>query len=450
MCEDESNPKGKRRGSARKAAEIPGGRQPKVPPFIFTGPTNTERTQNMFKKSLIALVTLSAAAVAANAADITLSGRIDAGLNYHHEKVTGEKSDGTFSMKSGQYSASRFTLKGSEELGNGTSVGFILENGFDSDTGAFSQEGKIFGREAIVYVKGEFGTFAMGRVGALASGAGSFSRIYDYAAFGTGWGDYAGAKGAFMLGDRDRFDNSITYVSPEFAGLTVSAQYSLKTAGAEADHSSLNKRYAALGATYNLGAFSTGLVVDTIMNGAKDDSYNTEDSLGVSWGASFDLGVTKPMVLVQYGKNENKLGGFNFAQMLKDYGDEDHPYAASRNGGLKGYAVALGAVTPILGGNLYTAVNYTDGELDGRAYGVDFTDDKRGDELGYATADVKRWGFAAGYDYPLSKRTKVYGFAAYNQGEAKASLYDMKGQPGNSGKFREKDTEVGFGMVHFF
>ena len=35
-------------------------------------------------------------------------------------------------------------------------------------------------------------------------------------------------------------------------------------------------------------------------------------------------------------------------------------------------------------------------------------------------------------------------------GEAKASLYDMKGQPGNSGKFREKDTEVGFGMVHFF
>lgn len=404
----------------------------------------------MFKKSLIALVTLSAAAFAANAADITLSGRIDAGLNYHNAKKTNHESSDNFSMKSGQYSASRFTLAGSEELGNGTSVGFILENGFDSDTGAFSQEDKIFGREAIVYVKGEFGTFAMGRVGALASGAGSFSRIYDYAAFGTGRGDYAGAKGAFMLGDRDRFDNSITYVSPEFAGLTVSAQYSLKTAGAEADHSSLNKRYAALGATYNLGAFSTGLVVDTIMNGAKDDSYNTEDSLGVSWGASFDLGVTKPMVLVQYGKNENKLGGFNFAQMLKDYGDEDHPYAASRNGGLKGYAVALGAVTPILGGNLYTAVNYTDGELDGRAYGVDFKDDKRGDELGYATADVKRWGFAAGYDYPISKRTKVYGFAAYNQGEAKASLYDMKGQPGNSGKFREKDTEVGFGMVHFF
>lgn len=403
----------------------------------------------MFKKSLIALVTLSAAAFAANAADVTLSGRIDAGLNYHNAKKTGHESADTFSMKSGQYSASRVTLKGSEELGNGTSVGFILENGFDSDTGALSQEDKLFGREAIVYVKGEFGTFAMGRVGALSSGAGSFSRIYDYAAFGTGWGDYAGAKGQFMLGDRDRFDNTFTYVSPEFAGLTVSAQYSLRADGAEAAHSSLNKRYAALGATYNLGAFSTGLVVDTIMNGAKDDSYNTEDSLGVSWGASFDLGVTKPMVLVQYGKNENKLGGFSFASMLEDYADTEK-FGVSRNGGLKGYAVALGAVTPLLGGNLYTAVNYTDGKLDGKAYRVTVVDGKRQDEDGFATADIERWGFAAGYDYPLSKRTKLYGYAAFNQGELKGTFHDMKDAAKDSGKSTEKDTEVGFGMVHFF
>lgn len=406
----------------------------------------------MFKKSLIALVTLSAAAFAANAADITLSGRIDAGLNYHNAKKTGHESADTFSMKSGQYSASRVTLKGSEELGNGTSVGFILENGFDSDTGAFSQEDRLFGREAIVYVKGEFGTFAMGRVGALSSGAGSFSRIYDYAAFGTGWGDYAGAKGQFMLGDRDRFDNTFTYVSPEFAGLTVSAQYSLRADGAEAAHSSLNKRYAALGATYNLGAFSTGLVVDTIMNGAKDDSRNTEDSLGVSWGASFDLGVTKPMVLVQYGKNENKLGGFSFASMLEDYADTDaQKYGSSRNGGLKGYAVALGAVTPLLGGNLYTSVNYTDGKLDGDAYRAKIKNDGTLDkEEGFATADIERWGFAAGYDYPLSKRTKLYGYAAFNQGELKGTFHDTKGAAQNSGKSTEKDTEVGFGMVHFF
>ena len=90
-----------------------------------------------------------------------------------------------------------------------------------------------------------------------------------------------------MIGDRDRFNNTITYRSPEFAGVQVYAQYSLAADADEDDQSRNNKRYAGLGATYKLGAFSTGLVVDTIMN--KAASTNTEDSLGISWGASYDL-----------------------------------------------------------------------------------------------------------------------------------------------------------------
>ena len=157
------------------------------------------------------------------------------------------------------------------------------------------------------------------------------------------------------------------------------------------------------------------------------------------------------MILVQYGKNENKLGGFSFASMLEDYADTDaNKYGSTRNGGLKGYAVALGAVTPLLGGNLYTAVNYTDGKLDGNAYRAPITAEKLGDADGFATADIERWGFAAGYDYPLSKRTKLYGYAAFNQGELKGTFHDPKGAAQNSGKSTEKDTEVGFGMVHFF
>lgn len=401
----------------------------------------------MCKKSLIAIAALGAFAGSAMAADITISGRIDTGLNFHDQEITGHDVDtmnvdqNTFQMKAGQYSGSRVTIKGSEELGNGMKAGFVLENGFTSDDGKMGQGNRLFGREAIVYLEGDFGHFSMGRVGALSSGLGSYNVVYGYTPFGAGWGDYAGNNGEFMLADRDRFDNTLTYRSPEFAGVQVFAQYSLQADGAENAQSTKNKRYAGLGATYNLGAFSTGLVVDTIKN--ESTNTNTEDSLGISWGASYDLGFTKPMIMVQYGQNEKEIGGWSTADVW-DQG------TLGSNEGLKGYAVSLGAVTPILGGNLYTAVNYTDGELDGRAYGVDFTDDNRGDELSYATADVKRWGFAAGYDYPLSKRTKVYGFVAYNQGEAKASLYDKKDQPSNSGKFREKDTEVGFGMVHFF
>ena len=412
----------------------------------------------MFKKSLIAVAALTAFAGSAMAADITISGRIDTGLNFHDQEVkeNGVKTvdTNTLQMKAGQYSGSRITIKGSEELGNGMKAGFVLENGFNGDDGTWGQS-RLFGREAIVYLEGDFGHFSMGRVGALTSGVGSYSLVYGFTPFGTGWGDYAGAKGQFMLGDRDRFNNTLTYRSPEFAGAQVFAQYSLEAAGQEDDQSGNNKRYAALGATYKLGAFSTALVVDTIMNGNDDTSRNTEDSLGVSWGASYDLGVTKPMILVQYGKNENALGGRNLEDTFEYLGsDKKYAERVGDNEGLKGYAISLGAVTPLFGGNLYTAVNYTDAEFDGSAWGEYTTDTTAAKptwgETGYANADIERWGIAVGYDYPLSKRTKIYGFAAYNEGEMKARNFSTDGVAGSHNKTEEKDIEAGVGLIHYF
>lgn len=410
----------------------------------------------MFKKSLIAIAALGAFAGSAMAADITISGRIDTGLNFHDFEskngATGVTEDGNqFQMKAGQYSGSRITIKGSEELGNGMKAGFILENGFDSDDGTFDSNGddKMFGREAIVYLEGDFGHFSMGRVGSLSSGLGSYNVVYGFTPWGTGWGDYAGNKGQFMLGDRGRMNNTLTYRSPEFAGFQVFAQYSLDADGQEDEHSGVNKRYAGLGASYKLGAFSTGLVVDTTMNGRDDNTNNTEDSLGVSWGASYDLGVTKPMILVQYGKNENKLGGFTGNEFFDGFFGSDQ-YRAGDNEGLKGFAIELGAVTPLFGGNLYTSVNYTDGEYDS-AVGVEKKVGEKwvvdGRDLSY-TGDIQRWGVAVGYDYPLSKRTKVYGFAAYNEGELKGT--ETLNGVDKSAKLEQTDIEAGVGLIHYF
>lgn len=420
----------------------------------------------MLKKSLIAIATLGAFAGSAMAADITISGRIDTGLNYHWSKVTDTDpaadtvKEDTFGMKSGQYSGSRITIKGSEELGNGMKAGFVLENGFEGDDGSFDSNGddKLFGREAIVYLEGDFGHFSMGREGALTSGVGSYNLVYGYLPYGTGWGSYAGSKGEFMIGDRSRFNNTLTYRSPSFAGVQVFAQYSLDADGQEDEHSGVNKRYAALGATYNVGAFSTALVVDTIMNGRDDASANKEDSLGISWGASYDLGVTKPMFLVQYGKNENQMAGFSNS----DYNEttKDGAARAFDNDGLKGFAVALGAVTPLFGGNLYTTVQYADGEFDDDAvmqytgaFNANGTPNWSDAGVTYEryTGDVQRWGVTVGYDYPLSKRTKLYGFAAYNEGEFKYTSYgDATTTVGESGKIKEKDIEAGVGLIHYF
>lgn len=407
----------------------------------------------MFKKSLIAIAALGAFAGSAMAADITISGRIDTGLNFHDQevKVDGTKTidENSFAMKSGQYSGSRITIKGSEELGNGMKAGFILENGFEGDDGSFDSNGddKLFGRESIVYLEGDFGHFSMGRVGSLSSGLGSYNLVYGFTPWGTGWGSYAANKGEFMLGDRGRMNNTITYRSPEFAGVQVFAQYSLEADVQEDVQSTNNKRYAGLGASYKLGAFSTALVVDTIMNGNDDTSRNTEDALGISWGASYDFGVTKPMILVQYGKNENKLGGWSASGYFDDkLADTSAGQFLGNNEGLKGYAIELGAVTPLFGGNLYTSVNFTDGETDGDVhygYKTNFETDR------VMTADLQRWGVAVGYDYPLSKRTKLYGFVAYNEGELNRTETKAGVETVNN-KVEEQDTEVGVGLIHYF
>lgn len=256
-----------------------------------------------------------------------------------------------------------------------------------------------------------------------------------------------------MLGDRDRFNNTITYRSPEFAGVQVFAQYSLDADGQEEAQSGKNKRYAALGATYNVGAFSTGLVVDTIMNGRDDATANTEDSLGISWGASYDFGVTKPMIMVQYGKNENKLAGFSNTDF--NWTETTEAGRVVDNEGLKGFAIGIGAITPLFGGNLYTTVQYADGEFDGDVLAQEANivngkpDWDHPSEEYRSTGDVQRWGVTIGYDYPLSKRTKVYAFAAYNEGEFKGKDTYANGDV-DSYKDEEKDTEFGFGMIHYF
>lgn len=61
-------------------------------------------------------------------------------------------------MTSGNFAGSRLGLKCSEDQGNGLSVGFILENGSSSDSGALGKDGSIFNRESQIYLKTRFGT----------------------------------------------------------------------------------------------------------------------------------------------------------------------------------------------------------------------------------------------------------------------------------------------------
>ena len=370
------------------------------------------------KKSFVAVAVLGAFAGSALAADVTLYGVIDLGLHYQNVNAAHKADVNKFDMAAGQNSGSRFGLKGVEDLGNGYKVGFNLENGFDADTGVFGQaikddEGnvtstRLFGREAILYLDSDFGTLAMGRTGALSAGTGSYN-LAKYTPFSTGWGKLTAQKGDFWLGDRDRMDNTVTYVTPSFAGVKVSAQYSFNREDQEAvGNERKNDRYAGIGASYNNGALSTALIVDSVL---KDhvDSGDTKDSLGVTLGASYDFEVVKLFAMAQYGTHESKIGRT----------------ATNEEQGMKGYTFSLGATAPVLGGTAYAQANYLTAKANEET--ADGNKEKQ-----------ENWGIALGYSYNLSKRTMAYTYAGY------AELKDK-----DSGD-KTKDTEFGLGLVHKF
>lgn len=349
----------------------------------------------MFKKSLIAVAVLGAAAFSTQAADVTVYGLIDTGIGYTNTDtgVAGEDDVSKFDMRSGQNSGSRFGIKGTEDLGNGLKVGFVLENGFDSDDGTFDSNGdRLFGREALLYVDGSFGQIGMGRVGELVSGNGTYGLFGGKVSpFSTGWSDIAGHK-YVMGGNFGRLDNTLTYKSPNFAGVNVYAQYSFDgnteaLEGKETKHgregSAAVDRQYAVGVTYATGdLYLAGIVQQTNLASFYDGvAHDVDDPLTISVGGNYDFGVAKLYVATQYFKDSN----LNKAQIQ----------TAQTGKQFDGFGLTVGTDVPAFGGTAKALVGYMDAE------------DQVGEE------DVKRYAFSVGYEYPLSKRTIVYGGAGY-------------------------------------
>lgn len=97
------------------------------------------------------------------ASNVTLYGQLDEGLVVGKAK----HSSTTATLKSGFVGMSRWGIKGVEDLGNGYSVGFTLEQGFLADSGAEHTSGLAFSRESLMRITGPFGQVALGRMGAL-------------------------------------------------------------------------------------------------------------------------------------------------------------------------------------------------------------------------------------------------------------------------------------------
>ena len=373
------------------------------------------------KKTLAAVAVLGAFAGSAVAADVTLYGRIDEGILY--QRVDADKAqqsaDNSWGLESGNSTGSRWGIKGSEQISDGVVAGFTLEQGFNGDDGSFGDDDRMFNREARVYISTPYGELGLGRMGRILSDAGTYGQRGQFV-LGSSWGGMTGGTELITDKTSSRLDNMITYKSPKFAGVTVLAQYAggdTAKAGSEEENTSKTDRYYGLAAVGNWGALSA-------MLGVEQTNYTSyppvglandpDDSVGVEASVAYDFGFVKTGLVARYFKD-----GAGYNTIDTDY----------QIGHVDGFGVKLAAAAPVFGGNLQGMVGYMDAESS--------------DDAKYGDLEVKRYTVAVTYDYPLSKRTKLYTAASYTKDD-----FDDNDNSANDAK--PSNTAFMFGMVHYF
>ena len=373
-------------------------------------------------KKIAIAVAAAVAAATAGAADVTIYGIVDTGLGYTNINTLDAPTVNKFEMINGYNCGSRFGFKGTEDLGNGYAVSFILENGFSSDSGVLGQGSRMFGREAQVKLHTPYGTLSAGRAGTILSGAGSLD------VFGTladtlpgGW------DGIFNIGNYDgngsRLDNMVTYQTPTAAGFTGYLQYSFANDTKKGDDDSranerTNNRFAAAGLSYVNGPVNAVVIYSSTMyKHDADPSKNVGDNRAISVGGSYDFGVLRLSAYGQYVKGTRSayLGGVNDPlDFIEDYGTD-----------ADGYNLHLGAKIPLPCGRLFVAGYYGELELN------DTADNK----------EATNFNVMLAHEYDLSKRTIIYSGVGYRQIKLE----------GDNQKYDEtKATQVIMGLRHIF
>ena len=317
------------------------------------------------KKNLIALAVLAASGVASAQSNVTLYGLVDAYVGTSRIKLSSPGVATTSTRQtvvdSGGFNTSRFGLKGSEDLGGGLKANFVLEAGFNVDTGAANSytnpftgavSSATFGRQSWVGMSGGFGEVRVGKMWTpydevKGSGAAAFDANI-----------FAPATGVWVSNSyQDRPGNALYYATPSFSGFSAAAMYSFgenKTTTASAGKiASFNVQYAG-------GPVAAALAYQTEKEGGALSANDTTKYTQLN--GSYDFGPAK--LLAAYGHvkdaSDNKAKEFQI-----------------------GVDVPLGAVT-VSGGVARSKVT-----------------------LG-AGGEVKSTGVGLAAKYDLSKRTFLY------------------------------------------
>jgi predicted porin len=353
-------------------------------------------------------------------------------------------------INSGQSSASMLGFKGEEDLGGGNKAFFVLETGFQTDTGAQSDD-PFFNEQAYLGLSGNWGTLMVGRLiaprynflGELTpfgdDSMGRYGNVYDDFTYLTRLLSFEDSDAFYTanpnlkdmdnleatltvtLANIDRVNNAVAYESPEFSGFKVTAAYAASGLATEGISNKLDARVYTVLPRFTKGGLDVGLswqrvdIKDIKDVGIMDKSGNEHNTKIVldQWtlGASYDFEVVK------------------FSAFYDDF--TLNTSSGFYNPRMKSWLVGLSAPFK----NHAVQLSYTQSEL------------KTARDESYDKASQ----VAVGYTYEFSKRTNFYAVYAHIANDKKNGTYLRETSVGDAGNGGERYRNgAQFGLKHTF
>lgn len=235
-------------------------------------------------KLAAAAATMMVAMGAQAQSSVTLYGVADVGVEYLN-RTAGDHSNVRMQSGNGITTGSWWGLRGTEDMGGGLKGVFVMESGFNLDTGT-KTDSRLFNRQAYVGLQGKFGAVMLGR---------QQTPVYDFTlAF-----DPMAATSQYSIVNLDPFmasraDNAIQYRGT-FGGLSAAALYSFGydnsnafgIGGGEVPGNYKKGREYAASLRYTTGPFDVGVVYDL-----RQPTTDTKDQRA-SLATSYAFGPTK-------------------------------------------------------------------------------------------------------------------------------------------------------------
>lgn len=346
-----------------------------------------------FKTTLLAMA-VSAAAFSVQAAQVSLYGSVSTGLLYSNSAslsggvdaqgnaLDNQQSVDSFSMESGFWGDSIWGITGEEDLGNGWTVGFTLENEFGSDTGEMASDGTIFDSQAYLRIGNDKVNFAFGNIGGLSSAGGDFDLICGFDPMEAFVG--VAGLGAFASKDFASGNMAVVEVMP-MEGLKVSLMGNTGDDDSSEAKWSDRDHYYGLGVSYENGPLALAAIAEMRKYDKKAERNNlsdNDDSWTFTVAAAYDFEIVRPSFVYQHASKTREFAAGEISGAAYNFD-----------------SFMLGATAPLGQGTLRASVQYVKGENDAVS-----------DEEGSATI------LGLAYTYDMSKRTTLYGAAFYSVG----------------------------------